>query len=118
MNTLFFVGLAIFFVVFLWGLLRKPATRGESFFDLFAFWTWFEERDEVRIGRFWFTSYPVPRWFNVIVEHDDMQGDVYWEFVLIVFKRGFKMMHWGNTSGRYTIPKFSFSLFTRLPVRR
>lgn len=114
----FWAFLVVFFALFLYGLLRKPAEAGETFWGLFAFWRWFEERDDIRIGSLYLTSYKVPRWFNVIVEHDDMQGDVYWLFVIIAFKRGFKAMYWGNTSGKYTVPKFSASLFTRLPVRR
>lgn len=127
----FFIFLVAFFAFFLYGLLRKPAEAGETFWGLFAFWRWFEERDDIKIGNLYLTSYRIPRriipatgklyprrWFNVILEHDDMQGDVYWMFVVILAGRGFKAMYWGNTSGKYTIPKFSFSLLKRLPVQR
>lgn len=109
--TWFFIFLAAFFAFFLYGLLRNPAEAGETFWGLFAFWRWFEERDDIRIGRAYLSSYKVKRWFNVILEHDDMQGDVYWLFVVIIFKRGFKAVYWGNTKGRYTLPKLDWRLF-------
>ena len=98
MNTLFFVGLAIFFVVFLWGLLRKPATRGESFFDLFAFWTWFEHDEQVRIGRLVLTLTGSAEWFGFFSKsHDGQDGFPKYKLLrLTAFKRHLIVVLWGK----------------------
>ncbi len=59
-----------------------------------------------------FRMYPVPgHWFQFILEHDDLQGDVYWMSTIIIFSQAFQIHVDGNTHGQYTLPKINFRLF-------
>ena len=94
--TWFFIFLAAFFAFFLYGLLRKPAEAGETFWGLFAFWRWFEERDDIRIGRVLLTIRRAGRWFKVkafttrAVAFPRKQ----WWFQVFLFKRALTIMFW------------------------
>jgi hypothetical protein len=69
-------------------------------------------KKNIQIGRLQIKTYRVPaRFANVIVEHDDLQGDVYWVLTLIFGWRAIQFWLWGNTSGKYTVPRFEYRLF-------
>lgn len=94
----FFIFLVAFFAFFLYGLLRKPAEAGETFWGLFAFWRWFEERDEVRIGRLALTASPSENWFGFCsMSHDGKGGFPPYRLLRVTaFKRNFAAVLWGK----------------------
>lgn len=94
----FFIFLVAFFAFFLYGLLRKPAEAGETFWGLFAFWRWFEERDDVRIGRLGLMSSPSENWFGFCaMSHDGEGGFPKYKLLRItLFKKNFAAVLWGK----------------------
>lgn len=71
----YFIFLALFFVVFLYGLLRTPPSAGETFLDMFKFWKWFDHDEQVRIGRLVFTLTSSTHWLGFFSSsHDGFDG--------------------------------------------
>lgn len=65
-----------------------------------------------QIANVLFKMYPVPGCkFQFILEHDDLQGDVYWMSTIIIFSQAFQIHVDGNTHKRYLFPKINFRLF-------